>query len=120
MRLSDYKGEDALDLLAEIIEPASEIMADKEVARLIKTEGTPIFKIVKPMIKNHKAAIIQILATLEGEDVEEYRNKVTVLTLPKKLLEMLNDTSLKELFQSQGQTLTSSGSATENTEENGQ
>ena len=32
MKLSDYEGEQALDVLADLIEPAMEIMADKEMA----------------------------------------------------------------------------------------
>ena len=36
MKLSEYQGEEALDLLADLIEPAGEIMSDKEIGDLFK------------------------------------------------------------------------------------
>lgn len=113
MRLSDIKGEAALDVLVNIIDPASEIMADAELERLVKAKATKM-EIVKTAIKNHKKAVIEILAALDGKDPKEC--KISVLTLPAKLLEILNDPELVSLFQPQGQTQTSSGSAMVNTE----
>jgi len=117
MKLSEYKGEQALDMLADLIEPAAAIMADKEIATLVKS-GAPQIKIIKPAIKNHKPEVIEILAILDGEDPAEYAEKVNLFTLPFKLLEILNDPDLMGLFTSQGQKKeeTSSGSATESTE----
>lgn len=117
MKLSEYKGEKALDILADIIEPAATIMADKEVANFAKS-GKPVIKLIKPLIKNHKREVIEIMAILEGEDPEEYAEKVNLFTLPAKLLELLNDQDLKSLFTSQGQKTeeTSSGSAMESIE----
>ena len=112
MKLSDLKGEAALDALADIIEPAVEIMTDTTFVKKIKQDDR--IGAVQCMIKNHKKAIIVILAALERKKPEEY--EVNILTLPKKLLEAMNDPELISLFQSQGQTETSSGSAMVNTE----
>lgn len=121
MKISEYKGEQALDMLADLIEPAAAIMADKEVVDFAKS-GKPIIALVKPLIKSHKQEVIEILATLEGENPKEYAKKINVFTLPAKLLEILNDEELINLFTSQGQNKaeTNSGSATENTEESAQ
>jgi hypothetical protein len=54
MKLSEYKGEQALDMLADLIEPAATIMADKEIANAVRA-NLPRIKIVKAAIKNHKA-----------------------------------------------------------------
>ena len=113
MKLSDLKGEAALDAFADLIEPVSEIITDKEFVRLARSNA-PRPKLVKAAIKNHKKAVIEVLAILDGESPESY--EVNLLTLPKKLLEVANDPEIASLFQSQGQTVTSSGSATENTE----
>ena len=113
MKLSDLKGEAALDALADLIEPVSEIITDKEFVSLARTNA-PRTKLVKAAIKNHKKAVIEILAILDGESPDTY--KVSILTLPKKLIEVFNDPDVISLFRSQGQTVTSSGSATENTE----
>lgn len=115
-----YKGEQSLDILVEIMEPAAAIMADKEVAKLAKKKA-PVIKIVKAAIKNHKKEVIEVLAALEGETPEEYAEKMNLLTVPKKLLEILNDPELMAFFTSQGEnTKTSSTSATGNTEANEQ
>ncbi len=114
MKLSEYQGEAALDLLAELIEPAGEIMADKEIGDVFKQNR---FKAIGMAIKNHKKAVMQILATMDGVPVDEY--KCNVFTLPVKILELLNDPALVQLFTFQGQTgdANSSGSSSENIED---
>ena len=114
MKLSEYQGEDALDVLADLIEPAGEIMSDKQIGDVFKENR---FRAIGLAIKNHKKAVMQIMATMDGVPVEEY--KCNVLTLPVKILELLNEPELVQLFTYQGQTgdADSSGSASENTEE---
>lgn len=117
MKLSDFKGEEALDVLAELIEPAATIMADPEVSNLYKS-GKPKILLAKHIIKNHKKEVITILAVLDEEDPNKYGEKITLVSLPLKVIELLSDEDLLQLFQFQGQTMeeTSSGSATEITE----
>ena len=114
MKLSEYQGEAALDILAELIEPAGEIMSDKHLGEAFKENR---FKAIGMAIKNHKKAMIQILATMDGVPVDEY--KCNVFSLPVKILELLNDPEMIQLFQYQGQTgdAKSSGSASVNTED---
>ena len=114
MKLSEYQGEAALDILADLIEPAGEIMTDKEIGEVFKKNR---FRAIGLAIKNHKKAVMQIMAIIDGVPVEEY--KCNVFTLPVKILELLNDPDIVQLFTYQGQTgdATSSGSASENTEE---
>ena len=113
MKLSEYQGEAALDILADLIEPAGEIMSDKEIGDVFKKNR---FKAIGLAIRNHKNAVMQILATMDGVPVDEY--KCNVFSLPVKILEILNDPEMIQLFQYQGQTgdAKSSGSASENTE----
>ena len=114
MKLSEYQGEEALDLLADLIEPAGEIMSDKEIGEVFKENR---FKAIGLAIKNHKKAVIQIMATMDGVPVNEY--KCNVFSLPVKILELLNDPEMIRLFRYQGQTgdAISSGSVSENIEE---
>ena len=113
MKLSEYQGEAALDILAGLIEPAGEIMSDKEIGEVFKENR---FRAIGIAIKNHKKAVMQIMATVDGVPVDEY--KCNVFTLPVKILELLNDPSLVQLFTYQGQTghAKSSGSVSGNTE----
>ena len=114
MKLSEYQGESALDILADMIEPAGEIMSDKEIGEVFKENR---FKAIGMAIKNHKKAVMQIMAIMDGVPVDEY--KCNVFTLPVKILELLNDPALIQLFTYQGQTgdANSSGSVSESTED---
>ena len=113
MKLSEYHGEAALDLLADLIEPVGEIMSDKEIGEVFKKNR---FKAIGLAIRSHKKSVIQIMATMDGVPVDEY--KCNVFTLPVKILELLNDPDLIHLFTYQGQMgdASSSGSASENIE----
>lgn len=114
-KLSEYRGEEALDVLADLIEPAAEIMQDKELVKLFREKN--MATAAKVAIKNHKRAVLNIMARLEDVDPAEYAP--SVFALPMKLLEIFNDPELINLFSSQGQNTeqTNSGSATEITEE---
>ena len=81
-------------------------------------QGTKL-NAVQYAIKNHKKSVVEILSILNGEAPETYLNKVTLFTLPKELLAILNSEEVASLFTSLGQNegATSSGSATENTED---
>lgn len=99
MRLSEIKNEAAIDVLIEILDPASEIIGDPEFKKAIEAR-TNNMELVKLILKNHKKAVIAILAALDGKKPEEY--EVGILSLPVKLLEILNDPELASLFTSQG------------------
>lgn len=116
-KLSDLKGEDAIDVLADIIEPAAEIMADKEIVMMARAGER--LRAVSTALKRHKKEVITILAVLEGEDPATY--KPTFVAVPLKLLEILNDPDVVQVFTYQGQEMDSesSGSVMENTMEKG-
>ena len=116
MRLSDIKGEQALDVLADIIEPVAKILADENLKK-VKEQNVPIIKVVPYLLKNHKRSIIEILAILDGKTYDEYVQEVSIVALPTRIIELLNDPMLVEVFQSQAQTeSTSFGPAMVNTE----
>lgn len=120
MDLQAIKGERALEVLADIIEPALEIIQDDAIVKYMRDGHT--LKAVQVALRSYKSQVIEIMATLEGKTSTEYANNVTLLTLPVALLRLFNDPDIIELlFQSQGQMMgtTSSGSATPNTEVHG-
>ncbi len=114
MKLSEFKNEQALEVLADIIEPAAAICADKELAKIMKNGGKKIAA-VQRLLREHKSQVIEILAALERVPVDEYQ--VNILTLPMRLMEILGDRELMQLFQSRGQSeaAQSSGSASDST-----
>lgn len=112
-KLSEYKNEEALDVLADIIDPVIEILADKGIAKLQRMK-VPKLKLAQYIIKNHKESTLRILARLNDVPYEEY--ECNIFTLPMQILELLNDEELIRFFNSQGQTDETSGSAMETTE----
>ena len=59
MKLSEYQGEAALDILADLVEPAGEIMSDKEIGDAFKENR---FKAIWLAIRNHKKHTIHVMA----------------------------------------------------------
>ena len=98
-KLSEIKDEEAIELLADLIEPISEIASDEAARKELmnaKHDGMSPMEMVKPLLKTHKKSIIKILAILEGTPVEEYH--CNAITLPLRLIEVLNDPELLSLF----------------------
>jgi len=116
-KLSEIQNEDALDVIADILDPVIEICQDDELKEVMtKNDRMAAIKIA---IKNHKEAIMLILATLDGEPLETY--KINLIQIPTKLMELFNDPDMAAFFQSQGLKISgvSFGSATETTEGTG-
>lgn len=116
MKITDFKNEDALDLVADLIEPAVEIFSDEKVRDLFRNNGNKV-QLAKHILKSHKKAIIEIFARLNNTPVKDY--ECDVITLMKDLLDVLNDKDLLAVFTLEGQKManTSFGSVTESTEE---
>lgn len=114
MNLSDYKNEDAIELLADIIEPASVIFQDKDLQFVSKQGNT--FKLVRLAMKKHSKEIMEVLARVDGVNVEEY--SITAPQILIKLTKLMSDKDMMSFFGLQeSEKNGSSGYATENTEE---
>lgn len=114
-KLSEYKNEEALDILADLLDPSAVILSDNDIRDAWESNNRLLA--IKIAIKNHKKEVIDILAIMEGVPRDEY--KCNVITLPARLLEILNDEDLIAFFKSQGRNEKeeSSGSAMVSTEE---
>ena len=120
-KLSEIQNEEALDVLADLLDPIAELSKDKEITKPdVDVNGRKIPKSrlekIKIAIKRHKRAVMQILAILDGVPLEEY--SINLIQLPLKVYELLNDEDMMAFFQSQGLNLSDafSGSVMENTE----
>lgn len=109
-------NEELLDLFADILEPAAEILTDDEVSAVYQKRRLSGIKLA---IKKHHRAVIEIMALVEGVSPEEY--KVDLLALPVKIMAFLNRPEMNELFTLRDQQIASvsGGPATESIEENG-
>lgn len=114
MRLSDIKGEKAFEVLADILDPLSVMATDEDIR---KAAEKTYLKAVQVALRKYPQELTTIIATLDLQDPATY--EVSLATLPRKVLEVVNDPDVRVLFMSQGQQMeeTSTGSATENTVE---
>lgn len=111
-KISQYKDEEALELLANLIEPLGKIISDQDVLSAFRKKGK--LAGVSAAIKAHKHEVFCMLAVLDGTPVDEFH--CNVFELPLKALEILNDKDLTDFFASQSQQMDeeSSGSASAN------
>lgn len=112
-RLSDYKGEEAVDLWMDILEIAAGIMADPKVQ---ETAGMPPLKIAMTMVKLHKKEVCEILLRIDPAPIDGLN---VVKRFVDVFSEIAEEPDLSDFFGMQGRSAQeeSSGSATENTKE---
>ena len=116
MKLTEYKGEEAIEVLADIMTPSVTIFGDPEVVKQLRS-GEPLVTTIITIVRLHKHEVLEVLAGLEHTPVENY--ECTIPDIIHKVVEIVNDEELKAFFISLAKTdlETSSGEATENTEE---
>lgn len=114
MRISEFEGEAALDLIADLIEPIATILADPKITQM-RSENNNYARIAAAMIKTHKTEVMQILAAMDGVPVAEYR--CTPIKALQQLMDLLSDEELAPFldFAPSKAEPNSSGSATANT-----
>lgn len=67
-RLSDYKGDEAIELWADLIDPLVVILSDKKIAKTVQS-GKPKIQIAKEVLKEHKSEAIEILLRIDPEPI---------------------------------------------------
>lgn len=114
-KLSDFKDEQAIIVVANLIEPILEIFANQENKKLGEEKNG--FKMFSTFLSNSPGAMMKIFAILNEENPETYH--CDGVDVAKNLMEVISDNRLIELFISQGQKgdAKSSASALVNTEE---
>ena len=120
-RLQDVKGEEALDVLADVLDYAVRLVKNDKIREALNSRGFRDIETIKLLIKEGKHELISIMAIIDGKPYDEFVETLDLLTLPVMLYQTFNDEALQSVFISQAQTtgVTSSGLATETTEENG-
>lgn len=113
-RLSDYKGEEAIELWGELLEPVTAMLANPNVAAAAKG-GKPMLDIAKVLLTENAKEVEKVLLTIDD-------TPLTGFTIPVRLISLLNEMQESEELQGffgsaeQKTVNVSSGSATENTE----
>lgn len=112
-QLSEIKGQDAIEVLGDILDPLVEILSDEEIQRIYQKERN--VDVVRYIMKNHSQKVLEVMAIIDGEDLESYQP--SLLDIPIKLMQLIRDPVFAQLFTSQAQNMdnASSGSVMENT-----
>ena len=103
MKLSDVKGERTLDVIADLIEPITNIAQDKDAAAVFKPQAVPdgmdskafftsrIREHMPALLKAHKDDVVKILATIEGVDAGAYAESLNLVKIIKDFTELITD-----------------------------
>lgn len=94
-KLSEVKGEEALDVLADILEPITVIANDEEVRAGFDTN---VAKCVSVALKKYKKEILAIFASINGKSVEETSEEIDLLSLPSYIVDVLTEPAIQRLF----------------------
>lgn len=129
-KLSEITMEQGLDIVADILVPIMSI-AEDDTAREFFTKEKPqegenaiqmalrrIKSSLPALIKKHKEDLIVIMAALNTQTVDEYKQSKGFMGLVKDVVSLANDEDLQGLFTlAESENISeSSGSASENTE----
>ena len=129
MKLTDIKGERAMDVAAELITPIINIASDESAADLFRRRKLPDNMSLKEfaltrlnaglpiLLKNHKDDVVTILSLIKGETKEEIMENMTVISLVNDISDMMTDDLLRVFFSFAQMKETSSESVQKNTEE---
>lgn len=116
MRLSEFRDEQGVEVVAKLLVPIGKIVSNEKNAKAQKeaNEGKgSMLDFVSALLQNSPRDVMDMLAILDGKDPNEYHcSAATVLV---DALHMMSDHELLMLFGLQRQTLASPGSALETT-----
>lgn len=117
-KLSDHKGEEAITMWVDLLEPMAAIINDEQVKKAVTSGQNPVM-IAKEILGSHKAEATEILLRIDDTEL----NGLNILIRLADILQELGESEdLKRFFGFAGQAMMgneSSGSATENTEGEG-
>lgn len=129
-KLSDIRGEEALEVIANLIDPISNLATSPEVQLLVHRETLPegadpkkyaverLKAQLPALIRARKADLIAVLAAIDGVPRENYTATLSLGKLFADAMAVLSDREFLEFFTSAQQTeQTRSGSAPETTTE---
>ena len=113
MRLSAFKDEKAIEVVAALLGPISRI-AQNEKNQEARGEGKSMLDFAIAILKNNATDVKDMLAILADEDPGKYH--CSAATVLRDVFHMISDPEMMELFGVQSKTPPSSGSVSESTE----
>ena len=98
-RISEAR-EDAWDILDAVIAEIEPIVSDPEIAAAMsgKKSGMTVIGLARLMLAKHRDNVARLIAIDDGVTVEEQSGKLSAALIPLKLMHILNDPTVHELF----------------------
>jgi len=98
-RISEAR-EDAWDILDAVIAEIEPIVSDPEIAAAMsgKKSGMTVIGLARLMLAKHRDNVARLIAIDDGVTVEEQSGKLSAALIPLKLMRILNDPTVHELF----------------------
>lgn len=93
--LSDYKGEEAIELWGDLIELLAPIFSEKEVAQAVTKKGSNKLLIAKQILKTHKKEAEKILLRIDSTPIDGLN---VVIRLAAIISEIGQDETIKSFF----------------------
>jgi hypothetical protein len=95
-RLSDYKGEDAIELWADLLDPITDIFKDPEVLNGIK-EGKNTIEKAQYILKKHKKNAVKMILAIDPTPINGLN---LIVRLVDVLMEIENSEEFGDFFGS--------------------
>lgn len=115
-KLSDYQGDEAIELWADLLEPMTQILGDKEIAAIMQSSQPTLLK-ARAILKKYKKETGQILLRIDPEPLDGLNIIVRLVAI---LAEIGEREDVRSFFGFAGQAKqegVSTGLPTENIEE---
>lgn len=93
-KLADYQNEDAIDLWADLLDPISIIVSDKEIRNSINAKKPPVV-LAKEILKAHKKEAVEILLRIDPEPITALNIVIRLIDI---LSELNNSVELQSFF----------------------
>ena len=94
MKIDKYVREDAIDLIANLLDPVSRIMAMKKTKEVFETKT--VIEIAVYILKNFKQEAIEIVCVINGEDPKRWQ--FTAYDVINTLTDILKNPQIMEVF----------------------
>lgn len=95
-KLSDYKGEEAIELWADLLDPIVEIVGDPDIANMLRAKK-PHLIVAKEVIKHYRKQAVQILERVDPTPVNGLNVLFRVVDVMKEIGE---DPTYMHFFES--------------------
>lgn len=96
-KLSDYKGEEAFELWADLMEPIVHVLQDEEVIRMMRDRASR-FRLAAYILREHKEEAVQITERIDPEEPVNGLN--LIVKVVRLLAEIGSDPIVADFFGS--------------------